>query len=434
MNINALRQRRAEAAQALSALLATHQAAATSGETIRGFSPDEKTAQAAARQAVTDLDELIASEAQRIELDKDRVNGGAASRIEVGKDLRVDKPFASFGEQLQAVVQAATPGGTVDPRLFKAGPTGGSTGVSSDAGFLVQTEFSQSLMEQAVSESQLLPLCDSYEAAENSDSFTAPYITDTSRATGSRFGGVQVYRRAEADTVAAKKPTIKKFEVQLEDMMALSYLTGREMRDARQMEQVTIRAVTSEFGFKIDDEIINGNGVGQMTGILNAACLVTQNKISGQAATTIKSGNISEMWTRMPSKFKAGAIWIGNSEITPQLDELSIVAGTAALEPRYVNYGPDGVLRIKGRPFLEVEQCAALGTVGDFMLVNLKDFLVLTKGGLKTDASMHVRFLYDENVLRFILPINGKPKSDSAQTPYKGSATKSAFVALQTRS
>ncbi len=433
MKLNALRQRRVEAAAALSTLLESHTSAASAGAIARGFTAEEKAAQVAAKQAITDLDELIRAEETRIELDKNRVSGGAVSRIEVGRDLRVDKPFASFGEQLHAVMAAATPGGSVDPRLYKAGPSGSSTGVASDAGFLVQTDFSLTLMEKAVESAQLLPLCDSIEASENSDSLTAPYIDETSRATGSRWGGVQVFRRSEAESVDAKRPKIGKFELQLEDMMGLAYQTGRELRDARAMEQVTTKSFQSEFSFKADDEIMRGSGIGMMTGLLNADCLVTQSKISGQAANTIKTGNISSMWTRMPTRLKAGSIWIGNSEITPQLDELSITAGSSALEPRFVTYGPDGVLRIKGRPFVEIEQCEALGTKGDFMLVNMKEYLVLTKGGLKTDVSIHVRFIYDEQVIRFIVPINGKPKAKSAITPYKGTATKSAFVALETR-
>lgn len=390
----------------------------------------------AARNAETAALEALQAEEEKLAAEDATLArqgaGGAGRRIEL-HDNREDKPWASFGEQMQAIVRAGSPGGSIDPRLFKAGPTGGNTTVGADGGFAVQTDYSSMLMEKAVESAQLLPLCDSVECSENSDRMEAPYIDETSRATGSRWGGVQVFRRAEADTVADKKPKIGKFELELEDIMGLAYLTGREIRDARVMEQVTVKAFQSEVAFKIDDEILNGTGVGMMTGILEADCLVEHAIVAGQGAKTIKTRNISDMWASMPARLKAGAIWIGNGEITPQLDELSIPAGAAALEPRFITYDAQGTLRIKGRPFVEIEQCSALGQVGDFMLVNMKEYLILTKGGLKTDVSIHARFVYDEQVIRFLVAINGKPKAKAAIAPYKGEKSKSAFVALAAR-
>jgi HK97 family phage major capsid protein len=37
-----------------------------------------------------------------------------------------------------------------------------------------------------------------------------------------------------------------------------------------------------EFGFKVDDQIINGIGAGQATGIINAGCTVAQAVETGQ--------------------------------------------------------------------------------------------------------------------------------------------------------
>jgi hypothetical protein len=48
--------------------------------------------------------------------------------------------------------------------------------------------------------------------------------------------------------------------------------------------------------------------------------------------------------------------------------------------------------------------------------------------------SIHVQFLYDESIFRFVLRLDGQPERASALTPYKGSDTLSHFVALQTRS
>jgi HK97 family phage major capsid protein len=136
------------------------------------------------------------------------------------------------------------------------------------------------------------------------------------------------------------------------------------------------------------------------------------------------------MWMTMPSRLKGGAVWLINGEMQPYLAELAVPVGTAALEYKFVSYDQNGVLRIHGKPVIEIEQCDAPGTEGDIILVNLNEYMILTKGGLKTDASIHVRFLYDEMTLRWIIRINGRPKWKSALTKYKGSGTWSPIVTL----
>jgi HK97 family phage major capsid protein len=90
-----------------------------------------------------------------------------------------------------------------------------------------------------------------------------------------------------------------------------------------------------------------------------------------------------------------------------------------------------------GRPVIPIEQCASVGTVGDIILADYNNgYYLAEKGGIKSDMSIHVMFIYDESVFRFVLRVDGQPVRASAMTPYKGGAsyTQSHFVALQTRS
>jgi HK97 family phage major capsid protein len=62
-------------------------------------------------------------------------------------------------------------------------------------------------------------------------------------------------------------------------------------------------------------------------------------------------------------------------------------------------------------------------------------YILAEKGGIQADMSIHVQFLYDESVFRFVLRVDGQPVRASALTPYKGgsSYTQSHFIALATR-
>jgi HK97 family phage major capsid protein len=346
------------------------------------------------------------------------------------RDLEAEKPV-SLGEILQGCAAMAGVSGLSIPKRMQAA-SGMSVGVPSDGGFLVAQEYTTRLLNKAIGRSQLINLCDNIPVGEGADGIEAPYVAETSRANGSRWGGVRVYRRAEAATVTATKPALGLFQLRLEDLMGIAYATERLLRDASALEAIFTRAFASEFAFKVDDELIRGTGAGEFLGVLNSPALISVAKEPGQAAKTITTRNISDMWSRMPAPLRGEAVWLYNQDCEPQLDELSIPVGTAALEPRFVAYGPDGVMRIKGRPAIAIEQCETLGTVGDILLVNLGEVALIQKG-MESAQSIHLLFLYNERAFRWVYPINAKPKWETYVTPFKGSNTLSPFVALATR-
>lgn len=367
------------------------------------------------------------------------------ARVHAGGDQGTEAgPFRNLGEQLHAVVAAAS--GRVDERLYKvqelAGPTGAGAGLGSDGGFLIQKDFASDLMKEGTGAGTLASRCSQTEIGADADGLEVVYIDETSRATGSRWGGVQVYRRDEADTVSATKPKLDKWECRLEDLMGLAYVTDRLMRDAGALGSVFSEAFRDEFAFKIDDEIIRGNGAAQCWGVLNHAATVTQTKESGQTADTIVAENVIKMWSRVHPRSKVRGAWFVNTETSPQLLQMSVkvkdVAGTENVGGQLIYMPPGGLSgapfgSLFGRPVIEIEQASALGDVGDISFLDLSQYKLITKGGISEDESIHVRFIYGEKTLRWMAAINGQPKAKAPLTPYKGTATLSSFVTLQAR-
>lgn len=343
------------------------------------------------------------------------------------------KPFRNLGDQLTAIVGAAR--GQVDNRLLEIqnAASGASEGVPADGGFLVQSDFTLSLLQRANETAILAPRCQTIPVAGNG--LDAPVVDETSRATGSRWGGVQVYRTNEAGTVTAKKPKIAMLSMKLEKLMGIFYSTDELLADASALGAIASQAFAEEFAFRIDDEIIRGSGAGQMLGILNAPALVSQSKETGQLADTIQAENIINMYSRMPARNKKNAVWLINSECMPQIMQLSLILGTTAIPlfmpPGGISQAPYGT--IFGKPVIEIEQASALGDVGDILFVDLGQYAIIEKGGLVAAQSIHVLFLTDENTFRWTARNNGQPIWKKYMTPYKGSATQSPFVALAER-
>ncbi len=355
------------------------------------------------------------------------------------KEKPEDRPqdrFSTFGQQMMAVIQAGRPGGRMDPRLFTAAASGLNETVPSEGGFLVQQDFTNDLLQDLMTTGILASRCRSQQISSVSNSIKINGVDETSRAS-TRFGGISGYWADEAEEKTKSKPKFRKIELNLHKLIGLCYATDELLADAAALESFIRAAFPSEFGFLVDDAIINGTGAGQPLGILNAGCLVQVAKETGQKADTVVAENVIKMYSRLFAASRANAIWLINQMIEPQLFTMSLAVGTGGV-PVYMPAGglsgqPYGTLF--GRPVIPIEQCAALGDLGDILFANMNGYILAQKGGIQSDVSIHVRFIYDESVFRFVLRIDGQPVRASALTPYKGgaTATQSDFIALAER-
>ena len=329
-----------------------------------------------------------------------------------------------------AAYRASMPGGQVDNRLTTRAASGLNESNPSDGGFLVQQDFVSELLKRTYETGILASKVKKIPISTSANGLKINAVDEDSRANGSRFGGVQTYWEGEADKLAGSKPKFRVLELSLKKLTGLCYATDELLQDTASLESVIRQAFAEEFGFKIDDAILTGTGAGEPLGILNSSSLVTVAKESNQAEK-ITVENLIKMWNRVWSRSRNNAVWFINQEIEPYLYTLKI--GTT---PVYVPAGglsekPYGTLF--GRPVIPLEQCSALGEVGDIILADLNQYLLIDKGGINAQSSIHVRFLYDENVFRFIYRVDGQPIWNKPLTPYKGTATQSPFVALAKR-
>jgi len=340
------------------------------------------------------------------------------------------KKFRSLGEQMMAVYRAATPGARMDTRLSTRSASGLNQANPSDGGFLVQKDFVGELLKRTYDTGILVGKVRKIPLSTNANGIKINAVDEDSRANGSRWGGLQTYWEAEAERLTASKPKFRQMELSLKKLTGLCYVTDELLQDAAALENVIKQGFAEEFGFKLDDAILRGTGVGMPLGILNGQALVKVEKEAGQTEK-ITVENLVKMWSRMWSRSRANAIWYINPEIEPHLYTLKVGDRPVYIPPAGLSEAPYGTLF--GRPVVPLEQCSALGDIGDIILADFSQYLLIDKGGLNATSSIHVRFLYDENVFRFIYRVDGQPIWNKALAPYKGSATVSPFVAMSKR-
>lgn len=372
---------------------------------------------------------------------QERAGAKADPRITVTKD-ETDDPFRSLGEQLRAIAKVATHN-VRDERLEwvnnKAAKeyavSGMGEAIPSNGGFMVQRDFATDLMGSGYDASVLAPKCKKVPLSANSNGLDLVYIDETSRANGSRMGGVQIYWGNEADSATAKKPKLGLLKIDLGKLIACAYASDEVLDDASALGAVIKMGFTEEFAFVLDDAILRADGVGKPQGILNCGALVTQTKESGQSADTVNTQNVIKMYAQMAPKSLTKAEWYINQEVTVQLPQLTLLGGTSSaplfMPPSGMAGAPLGTLY--GRPINVLEQCSAIGDVGDIIFADFSQYCLIDKGGLQAASSMHVRFLNNEQTFRFTYRVGGQPLVKQAKTAYKGAITPSPFVVLEAR-
>jgi HK97 family phage major capsid protein len=374
---------------------------------------------------------------------RDTLNKATVPAQAIDHDAENRWGFHSFADFLGAVKESpnkSQPGERLlkaynSPAVVRKAATGMGELVGSDGGFLVPPSFSTKIFERMYNENALLSKTDQYPVAGSSMTF--PRQAESSRADGSRWGGVRSYWVQEGSTITASQPTFGKFTLNLHKLATSVALTGELKQDAPALEAYLSRVFSAEMAFETGKAIYRGNGAGRPLGFLNAPCAVTVSKEVGQASATLVSENIVKMWARRFAMGPTGSyMWLVNQDVAPQLHLLTLGIGTAGIAtympPGGLSSAPYGTLM--GAPVVEVEWASTLGTVGDIALVDLSQYVTISNGGPQTLNSLHVYFLSDQEVIRTTWRVDGAPWQASALTPYSGTNTQSAFVLLETRS
>lgn len=344
--------------------------------------------------------------------------------------------WVNFGEQLRAIARAYS-GGEVDGRLTRA-PFGAGETDPSGGGFLVDVDFAETILTRAYDMGEIAKRVFKLGISSNANGIKIPGIDETSRVTGSRWGGVQAYWVGEGDAATATKPRFRLIELDLKKLMAIWYVTDELMSDATALTGIANQAFAEEIMFMIENSVLAGTGAGMPLGILNAPCTIQVAADKGQPSKTLSYQNVLNMWARMWMRSRYNSVWLINQDVEPQLYSMSLVTGTSG-SPVYM---PSGMAKgeavspyatLFGRPVIPVEYCSTLGTPGDIILADFTQYVMADKNTMQQMSSIHVRFLTDEMTFRLTYRADGQPIWNAPLTPFQGTNTKSPFITLAAR-
>ncbi len=294
------------------------------------------------------------------------------------------------------------------------------------------TEFRNQLMKDTLAASITIPRSTVIPMATNT--VKIPVVNESTRAT-SVYGGIIIYRPGEGIQKTSSKPIFGQVTLSLHKLVGLCFASDELIEDsAISLAPLLVTMFSEANAFQQDNDHINGSGANQALGVLNAPATITQDKEDGQAALSIVPQNLFKMESRLKSRSWGNAVWFASQNTLPALRELVINVGTGGAVLPLFNKSGDS-MTLDGFPLIITEHCAALGTVGDIILGDWRQYLVGQKAaGLQVATSIHLRFDYDEQAFRFVMRSDGQPWEISARTPKNGGDTLGSFIVTETRS
>jgi len=365
----------------------------------------------------------------------------AQARIEVQENIAQDKKrgFKSSGEFFKAVKQASFAQATgirVDQRLLvgngmsAAAPTTYSNeGSGTDGGFAIPPAFSEDIWRLSLEDGSLIPMTLNTEVSGNSMMFPKDETTPWGGT------GVQAYWKGEGSAATQSKLSLGAEMLRLKELMVLVPVTNELMEDAPALGSYLTPLASDRIQWKANEAILFGAGGAQPQGCLSSNALVVVAKESAQATNTIVQANISKMRSRLLTGQLKNAIWIGQPDMLPYLEGMTVGQIPIFLPPDTGLRGAyDGTL--SGRPLMLSEHAAAFSAQSDLSLVSLAGYRTITKaGGIESASSMHLFFDANATAFRFIFRMDGQPVIQAPITPPAGKSTnaRSYFVTLGAR-
>ena len=355
--------------------------------------------------------------------------------------------FKSFADYSNALVHASK--GPVDPRLLevatieaaairKAAGTGMNLTDNEFGGYLVPEEYRRGILKVALDTSDIISKATIIPMAV--PALNIPALDFYDRSAGI-YGGISYYWIGENDAITESRPKFEMLSLRLKKLAGMAYASSEQIQYSPMSVETMLRQMFGEgIAYTLDDVFLNGTGSAQPLGIANAGCTYSVAIESGQtlAGDPIDFKNIVKMNGKMWRKTNAG--WYMNPDVAEQLPFMEIVVGSGGapvfLPASGINVG--GYNTLYGRPITEMDQCQALGTVGDINFCDWSQYLIGVPQGLgmntRFDTSIHLKFDYDQIAFRFIIQVEGMPWWRTYQTPKRGTTYRTPFVTLAARS
>ena len=241
------------------------------------------------------------------------------------------------------------------------------------------------------------------------------------------FGGIVVYRTAEAETITETEAKFKEFTLEAKELHGYVEIPKATIQDSPASLEAFYRGQNGfggAFGWREEWEALRGDGVNQMLGAINAPCKIEVSRNTGSDFLFVDAVTmLSKMLLSGMDKVE----WWMSQSVMPKLFQMKDANNNYIWMPNAVNGMPE---RLLGHKINWTEKLPALGTKGDVMLNDFSWFVLGDREGFELDISDDFKFQSHMVAFKATERNHGAPWLDAAITLADGSSTVSPFVIL----
>lgn len=246
--------------------------------------------------------------------------------------------------------------------------------------------------------------------------FVAPHLKDNTNASGS-VGGVTCAYKSEASAATKQTALFEDLRIDMTEYICYGSSSWLMSKASPALNSEIFSYFGAAMNNTFDNKIINGVGAGVPLGVL-AAANANNISVTRTTANRVKAEDIANMISRISSL--ETSVWYATNAVKGQLLQLVIGSTLAGYIPQgaLMNSVPFDMLL--GRPVIYGDFGAALGTVGDLILINADKYFFPQLGTTEYAESMEFSFDTGEHDFRLIGANGGRLEYASLFTPSSG--------------
>jgi HK97 family phage major capsid protein len=273
------------------------------------------------------------------------------------------------------------------------GYSGGQAG-----GYLIRPEWIQEVFDKARFYGGPFSRCRVVRSAQKARELYWTTYFETSRADGSRYGGLRGYWRGsgsaevESMTPMASGASAGQIAFEAKRLFIYSQFSRDLVSDAFLFKEFIDTSVYNEFRYDLDRSLLLGNGMNEPQGIVGSPGCVVVAKEGSQSASTIVGANIDKMWAALysPNRYSDTVSWHAADETIQYIDQVAM-ANTWP-ENMYIaaRVRDNPYPLLKSAPLVPTEGLPAIGTLGDLCLCDWSQYLFVYRVENEADSGVAV--------------------------------------------
>lgn len=232
-----------------------------------------------------------------------------------------------------------------------------------------------------------------------------PRVTQTS----AQHGGVVATWTAEGVEKTDTEPTIAQLEIQAYELSAYTEmsraLVSRSPADVMELVRSLFRAALL---YTLDTALINGNGSSKPTGILQTTSIGT---LARATASQVSYDDLVGLLMALPTSCQANAVYLVSPTALAYILKLKDDQ-KAPLLVRDAALAPAG--SILGRPVVQSANCSALGTKGDVICCDPKQYVTAVEQEIVVASSDQYKFKSGCIAMAIWMQVGGKVAAQPA--------------------